>query len=176
MKPPNFTSFPTLSSERLDFRQYQMSDRNEVFRLRSDEIVLKYLELPVAKNLKDAEDFIDLINNGTIENKWITWGFCLKGSDTLIGSICLWNCDFETESAEIGYGLLPEFFQQGFMSEATEITLDMAFNTFGFREIDAITHRENIGSRRLLEKFDFQLDEKFESDDLNLVRYALSKS
>lgn len=171
MQRPNFNNFPLLSSDRLDFRPLKMTDQNEILRLRSDKIVLKYLELPIAKNLKDAEDFIQMIEDGTIENKWITWAMCLKNSDTIIGTICLWNCDFEMESAEVGYGLLPEFFQQGLMSEAMKFTLDIGFNTFGFREIDAITNRHNIGSRKLLEKFGFQLDNDFECDQAGSLRY-----
>lgn len=173
MKPPTFNNFPSLSSERLDFRPLRMTDRNEIYRLRSDEIILKYLNLPVAKNLKDAENFIEMVENGTAANKWITWGMCLKNSDTIIGTICLWNCDFETESAEVGYGLLPEFHQRGFMSETMKFTLDIGFNTFGFQEIDAITDCNNIGSRKLLEKFDFELDDKFESEETGSVRYFL---
>ena len=175
MQQPNFIEFPPFSSDRLDVRQLLMTDHNEIYRLRSDEIVLKYLDLPVAKNLKDAEDFITMINDGTAQGKWITWGMCLKNSETIIGSICLWNCDFEMESAEVGYSLLPEFHEQGFMSETMKFTLDIGFNTFGFREIDAITNRNNIGSRKLLEKFEFQMDDEFDSDDVDLLRYSLKR-
>jgi RimJ/RimL family protein N-acetyltransferase len=59
------------------------------------------------------------------------------------------------------------------MSETMKFTLDIGFNTFGFQEIDAITDCNNIGSRKLLEKFDFELDDKFESEETGSVRYFL---
>lgn len=173
MKPPKFTPFPTLFSERLVLRELKMTDRNEIYRLRSDEIVLKYLSLPVAQNLKDAEDFITMLDDGMALNKWVTWGMCEKGSDTIIGTICLWNLDVVTEGAELGYGLLPEFHQQGFMSETVKIVLDFGFQTLGFREIDAITHCDNIGSTTLLKKFKFELDAEFECEEEGLNRYFL---
>jgi [ribosomal protein S5]-alanine N-acetyltransferase len=175
MQQPNYHPFPTLSSNRLDFRALKMSDNNEIFRLRSDEIVLKYLEMPKAKNRKDAEDFITMIADNIAQNKSIMWGTCFKNSDTIIGTICLWNCDIPTESAELGYVLLPEFYGQGLMTEATEIVLNFAFKTLGFREIDGILHQKNIACLTILKKFGFVQDTDFECDNSDLVRYFLKK-
>jgi ribosomal-protein-alanine N-acetyltransferase len=173
MQQPNYNPFPNLSSNRLDFRVLSMADKNEIFRLRSDEIVLKYIEMPKAKNLKEAEDFIQMLADGLVENKWITWGFCLKNTDKILGTICLWNCYIPTANAEIGYGLLPEFHNQGFMTEAMEVVLDFAFRTLGFREIDAILHKDNLACLSILKKFTFQYDAAFESDNEAFVRYFL---
>ncbi|MFK7947035.1 MAG: GNAT family N-acetyltransferase [Saprospiraceae bacterium] len=172
MKTPNFNSFPTLSSARLTFRQLNLSDLQTIFRLRSDEIVLKYLDMPTAKNLKAAEDYIHMINNGIAENKWILWGLELKSNQELVGTICLWNWDIASESAELGYVLLPEYHRQGLMTEATKVVLDFGFNTLGFREIDGILSPENIYCIRILDKFGFQIDYEFEAE--NVVRYYLN--
>jgi ribosomal-protein-alanine N-acetyltransferase len=173
VQQPKFNPFPTLSSNRLDLRELKMSDKNEIFRLRSDEIVLKYIAIPKAKNLKDAEGFITMLDEGMAENKWVTWAMSLKNSDTVIGTICLWHLDILTESAELGYGLLPEFYNQGLMTEATEVVLNFGFKNLGFREIDAITHQKNIACSTVLKKFGFMQDADFECDDVDLVRYFL---
>lgn len=171
MQTPNFNSFPTLSTERLTFRQLKLSDLQTIFRLRSDEIVLKYLDMPTAKNHKAAEDYINMINTGIAENKWILWGLELKSNQKLVGTICLWNWDIASESAELGYVLLPEYHRQGLMTEATKIVLDFGFETLGFSEIDGILSPDNIYCIRILKKFGFQLDSEFEA--ANVVRYAL---
>ena len=172
MQTPNFNSFPTLSSNRLNFRQLQLSDLEVVFRLRSDKIILKYLDIPTAKNLKAAEDYINMINNGISENKWILWGLELKSNKQLIGTICLWNWNIKYENTEIGFVLLPEYHCQGLMSEATKSVIDFGFSNLGFSEIDAIVSPKNTGSIRLLEKFGFQIDNSFEAE--NILRYILS--
>lgn len=175
MRTPNFTLYPTLSSGRLDFRRIQMADLNEIYRLRSDSVVLKYLDIPMAKNKKDAADHINMINNGIIENKWILWGIFLKNNHHLIGTISLWNIDLPSFSAEIGYALLPDFHRQGYMSEAVATVLDFGFRRIGFQEIDAITHIANTASVRLLEKYNFQLDVEFDPLDNQMVRYFLQQ-
>ena len=40
----NFTPFPVLSTERLQLREITADDANEIFFLRSDKEVLKYLD------------------------------------------------------------------------------------------------------------------------------------
>ena len=174
MKTPNFNSFPTLSSEKLTFRQLQLSDLQTIFRLHSDEIVLKYLDIPAAKNLKVAEDYINMINDGIAENKWILWGLELKSNQEMVGTICLWNWDITNKSAELGYVLLPEYHRQGLMTEATKVVLDFGFQNLGFHEIDGILSPENAGCIKILKKFGFQIDKEFEAD--NVVRYYLSSS
>lgn len=173
MKTPNFNSFPTLFSERLAFRQLQLSDLEAVFRLRSDDIVLKYLDMPAAKNLKAAKDYINMINQGISDNKWILWGLELKSTQLLVGTICLWNLDIANESAELGYVLLPEYHRQGLMTEATKIVLDFGFQSLGFREIDGILSPDNTYCIRILDKFGFQLDTDFKAE--NVIRYYLIK-
>lgn len=173
MKIPNFNKFPTLLSERLIFRQLKTTDLPAIFRLRSDKVVLKYLAIPAAKNLKAAEDYMNMIHQGIIEHKWILWGLTLKNSDDLIGTICLWNWDIANESAELGYVLLPEYHRQGLMSEATKVILDFGFQSLGFQEIDGILSPENIYCIRILKKFGFVKDESFEAN--GVVRYYLIK-
>jgi ribosomal-protein-alanine N-acetyltransferase len=175
MEQPNYTPFPTLSSNRLDFRQLTLTDKNEIFRLRSDEIILKYLEMPKAKNLNDAVDFIKMINDGIAASKWIMWGFCFKNTDKILGTICLWNCDIPTASAELGYVSLPEYYGQGLMTEATKVVLNFGFQTLGFQEIDGILNKENLACLTVLKKFGFRYDADFECDNVDLVRYFLLK-
>ena len=51
--------FPNIATERLSLRQLKIEDENEIFVLRSDERILKYLDLPIAKTIDDASNFIE---------------------------------------------------------------------------------------------------------------------
>ena len=51
----DFTPFPVLETERYILRQLSLSDDNEIFILRSDKEVNKYLDRPIAKTIEDAK-------------------------------------------------------------------------------------------------------------------------
>ena len=104
METINLTPFPNLSTERLTLRQLNLQDDNEIFFLRSDERVLKYLVIPKANSIEEARAFIHKINNGSAY-----WAICLKNETKLIGTICFWNISKEENKAEIGYVLHPGY-------------------------------------------------------------------
>src|ERR1700739_2910268 len=98
--------FPILETERLVLRQLDIGDENEIFQLRSDEGVNKFLDRPRANTLDDAKRFIEKIVKGINGNECLYWAITLKNEKKLVGTICLWNFSLENNSAEIGYELL----------------------------------------------------------------------
>ena len=48
----------------------------------------------------------------------LKWGIALRTDDQLIGSITLFNLDFNHRRAEIGYALGRDYWGQGYMHEA----------------------------------------------------------
>jgi ribosomal-protein-alanine N-acetyltransferase len=62
MTGKSFTPFPVLKTERLTLRQLISSDDKEIFALRSDDNVNKYLDRKPSKSLEDAKNFIRTIN------------------------------------------------------------------------------------------------------------------
>lgn len=167
----HFSPFPQLHTPRLQLRPLRPTDAPEIFLLRSDPTVLKYLPITPAKSLQDAHDYIEMINTGIANNEWILWGITLGDRESLIGTICFWNIDKEQESGEIGYVLLPQYHRQGIMSEATQAALDYALETIQFKVIEAVLTPKNSNSIGLLKKFDFYLDPQF--NQAGEVRYQL---
>src|SRR5829696_2634771 len=119
MTGKNFTPFPVLKTERLTMRQLRSSDDKEIFALRSDDNVNKYLERKASKSFDDARNFIQTINENIQRNDSIYWAITLNGTDKLIGTICLFDFSDDNSKAEIGYELLPGFQGNGIMQEAT---------------------------------------------------------
>src|SRR3982751_1592761 len=114
----SFTPFPVLTTTRLLLRRLSIDDAPEIFALRSDPIVNKYLERIKARSIEDAVDFIKKINFGIDADQSIYWAISFKGELGLIGTICLWNFSDEENKAEIGYELLPSYHGKGIMHEA----------------------------------------------------------
>lgn len=156
MQNRNFKPFPVLKTERLTLRQLATSDDNEIFALRSNELVNKYLGRKPADSIDDARNFIQVINENIEKNNSLYWAIALKEADKLIGTICLYDFSDDNAKAEIGYELLPPFQGKGIMQEAISPVLDFATQQLGLRSIDAYTHAENVRSTKLLEQYNFQ--------------------
>jgi ribosomal-protein-alanine N-acetyltransferase len=156
MMGKNFTPFPVLKTERLTLRQLKSSDDKEIFALRSDDTVNKYLDRKPSKTIDDAKNFIQTINENIQRNDSIYWAITLNGTDKLIGTICFFDFSDDNSKAEIGYELLPDFHGKGIMQEATSKVIDFGIQHIGLNSIEAYTHSENQSSSRLLEKLNFK--------------------
>ncbi len=167
----NFTPFPVLKTDRLTLRQLASSDDNEIFALRSDSNVNKYLGRKPAKTIDDAKTFIQTIHENIQRNDSIYWAITLTGADKLIGTICLFDFSEDHLKAEIGYELLPDFQGKGIMQEAASIVIDYGIQHIGLHSIEAYTHSENQSSTRLLEKFNFKMNSLCEG---NLMMFKLT--
>ncbi len=148
--------FSLLKTERLTLRQLKGSDDKEIFALRSDDRVNKYLDRKPSKSIDDAKNFIQTINENIQRNISIYWTITLKGTDKLIGTICLFDFSNDNLKAEIGYELLPNFQGKGLMQEAAFKVLEFGFQHIGLNSIEAYTHSENQSSTSLLEKLNFK--------------------
>lgn len=156
----NFTPFPRLTTERLIFRQLKAGDESEIFKLRSDEKVNKYLTRSNYKTMEEASAFINKINKGIENNESIYWGITQKPGDVhpgdkLIGTICLWNIQPEHYRAELGYELNPDFWGKGVMSEAIPKIIEYGFETMKLHSLEADLDPGNSRSAILLEKNGF---------------------
>ncbi|HSQ44292.1 MAG TPA: GNAT family N-acetyltransferase [Ginsengibacter sp.] len=166
----NFTSFPVLTTERLTLRQLLIDDQQDIFALRSDSEINKYIERKPSKTIEDAINFINAVNDNIKKNNSLYWVITLTKTKTFVGTICLFDFSDETNSCEIGYELMIAFQGQGIMREATEKVIDYAFQTLQFQKIVALTHKENENSIKLLSKFNFlqSKDAYEENPDFNI--------
>ena len=152
----NFSPFPELKTQRLLLRKLEGTDANEIFFLRSNEKVLRYLGKEPAKTIAEAEEFISKINKAVNENDSVLWGITyLNDPSIIIGTICLWNFKKENYRSEIGYILHPDHWRKGIMKEAINSVVDYGFNVLGLHSIEALLSPENIASSSVLESAGF---------------------
>lgn len=165
MLQPYFKPFPEIKTERLLLRRLKKDDVNEIFSLRSNEEVMKYIDKERAASLKDAEIFINLINGSADSNTGITWAIELKQNPgKMIGSIGFWRLIKEHFRAEIGYMLHPDFWRKGIMKEALVAVIDFGFNEIKLHSIEAQINPENTASARILESFGFVKEAHFKEN------------
>ncbi|HTB30958.1 MAG TPA: GNAT family N-acetyltransferase [Bacteroidia bacterium] len=160
----NFTPFPILTTERLVLRQFTKDDLPEIYLLRTDKKVSKYITRPDFKTMEDAEAYIAKMTGIVNNNESVIWGITKKGDDKVMGSILLWHFRKEDYRAEVGYEMRPEFWGQGIMSEAMVAIVDYGFNTLKLHSIEAIVNPDNAASIKVLTKNEFVREAYFKEN------------
>ena len=147
-------------------RQLTIADAAEVFFLRSDETVMKYIERPRAESIDDAIHFINMVNLSAEENNGINWGITLKGEKQLIGYLGYYRMRPEHHRAEVGYALHPHRQGKGIASEALAAVLEYGFRVMKLHSVEANVNPENTASIKLLERNGFVREAYFKEDFL----------
>jgi ribosomal-protein-alanine N-acetyltransferase len=162
-----------LHTDKVKLRAPEKSDAENLFHLRSHPMVNKFIERDLPKNISDVEKFIELRN---VDPNPFYFIIETLPNNEFAGTICLWNINKENNYAEVGYELFPDFQGKGIMTSALRKIINFAFTELNIETIEALTHAENLRSRRLLEKFDFKLmPDKTDPDNSNNVIYCLKK-
>lgn len=151
----NFIPFPIIETQRLVLRKITTEDAPEVFYMRSNQQVLKYINKTPAKTLEDALAFMRLIEEQEQKGECVTWAITLKGETKLKGTVCIWKIDKEHQRGELGYALHPDLHRQGIMDEVLKAVINFGFTCIKLHSLEANINPDNIASQKLLEKNGF---------------------
>lgn len=157
----SFLPFKNLESDRLVLRRITNDDVQEVFELRSDTEMMKYIPRPLLTNHDEALAHIKMINDKIDNNEGINWAVTLKGSPKLLGIFGIYRIHWEHFRAEIGYMLLPEYQGKGITTEAISLLIDYGFNEMKMHSLEAVIDPRNTASARVLEKSKFRKEAHF---------------
>lgn len=160
----DFTDFPVLHTERLLLRQITTEDADEMFALRSNPEIMKYIPREMPKTIDDAIKHIEFMQGLLESGECINWAICLKEDNKLIGNIGYFRMQPENHRAEIGYLLATEFHGKGIIQEALTEIIKYGFETMKLHSIEAVTDPENYASWKLLEKNGFVREGHFKED------------
>ena len=158
-----------LLTDKLILKVVEKADAKNIHNLRTNTQVSKFIKRDLNKSLLDIENFIE----ERIKTDYF-FTINLKEKNEFAGTIAIWNIDHEKKYAELGYELLPSFQNKGIMTNAIKEVLNFAFNEMKFETIEAFTDKENLNSRKLLEKIGFKLvKNKIDEKNLNNVIYQI---
>jgi [ribosomal protein S5]-alanine N-acetyltransferase len=177
----NFSPFPSIETKNLILRRMNYNDINDLFEMRKDSQMNEYIDTKLEENTHETKAYIDKMNKGVDDNKWIIWAIEHKESKKVIGSICIWNINIEQENGELGYGIIPGYQGKGLMKEALLSVIDYGFNVMKLKALDAYTEQYNVKSINLLEKCNFneinKVDDEgyFNNRVYHMIVYRLEK-
>ena len=135
MLQAKFQPFPQIATERLLLREITKADAADLFALRSNNDLMRYIDRPLAQTMQDALNLIEIIITALKNNDGITWAITLKNDPQLIGTIAPWRIIKEHYRAEIGYLLSDAFQRQGIMQEAITAVINYGFNIMQLHSI-----------------------------------------
>ncbi len=143
-----------LESRRLNFKPLEHSDIPEIHLLNSFEEVARFNTIGVPGNLKVTEDlFAPILSNDNRSNpQKLIWVLSDKNTNVFIGEVGMNLYPERYKRAEIHYSILPEFWGQGYATEACTKLLSYGFNDLKFHRMEAGVAVGNEASIRVLEK------------------------
>ncbi|MBP6185996.1 MAG: GNAT family N-acetyltransferase [Saprospiraceae bacterium] len=161
INPAAFIPFPEQSTERLLLTRKDLRFVNDHFEMRTNQMVMRYFDRAMPSSVEEVkikmEESIAEMESG----KALVWALVRKEDQVCIGDVAFWKIDPQHAVGEIGYGLLPEYWGQGYMQEVLKQVLPYAFQSMGLHRVEANVNTENRASQRLLEKMGFQKEAHF---------------
>ena len=145
---------PIFETERLRLRPPRESDLDNIYRLGSSSVVMRYITNGKTQNMEEAKaDLEKRIKASTrIFGYWITEE---RESGEFIGWLALKRLD-QSDEVEVGYRFLENAWGKGYATEGSRQLLDYAFRHLNLPKVVAIALKENKASTRVMEKLGMQ--------------------
>ncbi len=143
---------PTIETERLLLRPLTMADDEAIYAYGSDPEVTKYVLFDTHNSITDSQIFLHLTLDQYANQEPAALAIELKDNKMLIGTIGYLNWHRDHKRIEIGYALSQDYWNKGYVTEATNALIDHFFRNSDLVRIEARCRPENIGSSRVMEK------------------------
>jgi RimJ/RimL family protein N-acetyltransferase len=147
-----------LETERLILRRFVVEDAQFVLNLVNEPSFLRYIGDKKIRTLDDARQYI--LSGPVASYERHGFGLCLvelRESHAPIGMCGLLKRE-ELPEPDIGFALLPEFWNKRFAFEAAAAVLRDARERLGLQRVLAITSLDNEASIKLLQRLGFTFD------------------
>ena len=161
-----FKAFPEFESERLQFRKILLSDAKNLFHIRSNDDVMRFMDVIRFESISDAEKLINSVEEAYRKQEGITWAIIERHSNSFIGYFGFWRMIPEHCRAEIGYALKREYWGKGYMHETIDKIVRFGFNEMKLHSIEANVNPANERSKKVLEKIGFKKEAYFRENYL----------
>lgn len=157
---PSILATDQLFTERLMLRLVTLADLDAVHQLHCFPEVDQFNTLGIPKNITSTEKMLAVLvaDNEHVELHRYSFVIEQKNSKTCLGMIAINASKPKYQSAEVWYKLSPQYWGNGYATEALQAILDFGFEQLQLHRIEAGCAVENKGSIRVLEKVGMTLE------------------
>ena len=162
-----------VETERCRLRKFMLKDAEGLVQLNAAPEVLQYTGDQPFKNVKEAEQFVKDYNHYKI-NGYGRWAIELKSTQQFIGWCGLKK---HNDFKDLGYRIIPTFWNRGYATETAKEVLNYGFNTLNMQEIVARAMPENTASIAVIKKLGLTFIKEVDCDGKhNAKYYSITKS
>ena len=147
-----FSYMPDIETERLRLRKLTMRDAQDIYAYSQDPLVAKYVLWDAMKSLNEARNYIRYMLRKYRLGEPASWGIEWKATGQIIGTIGFMWIQKDNASAEAGYSLNRQFWNQGIMTEALGGLIDYGFRGMNLNRIEAQHETQNPASGAVMRK------------------------
>jgi len=103
-----------------------------------------YMELPPIQTMEGMKEYLEKIFNRIRKGTAIYWAIVLDNK--MIGTFGVTDINSNAKSAQVGYGISPDYWWKGYFTQALSLVLEHCFVTMELNRISAVTETGNKGS------------------------------
>jgi [ribosomal protein S5]-alanine N-acetyltransferase len=154
---PDFSALQ-LHSPRLRLRALLPSDADALFAIHADPLFAQFWSSAPWTERVQAEALIADDQRDLVKGEHMRLGIERTADKVLLGTCTLFKIHPTNRRAELGYGLGPAHWGQGYAQEAVRALLDWGFGPLGLHRVEADIDPNNTASAKLLSRLGFQLE------------------
>jgi [ribosomal protein S5]-alanine N-acetyltransferase len=164
-----------LETQRLILRRITPDDFDNLHRMNSDPVVMKYVGDGTVRNREQMLGEIEMLISHYIRKPGLgVWAVELRDSHVFVGASGLVYYD-NTKDIEVGYRFLKEHWNKGYATEAASALLKYGFEKLGLKKIVSSAHMANRASTRVMEKIGMRyVDDRFHYNSMQSY-YEISR-
>lgn len=146
---------PILETERLILRPLKMDDAQNAFdRWTSDDRVAKYMIWTTHQSIDETKEWLKFATETVTCDTKYDWGIVEKESGYLFGSCGIYFKE-NISLYEIGYGIMFDYWNKGYTTEAAAAIIKFAKDKLNVKQIYAQHHVDNPASGKVMMKNGF---------------------
>ncbi len=145
-------------TERLCLKEYDKSCIKDYYKLKSCPSVWSYSTFVPVQSIGEAEHLLNeqIVSRGREKGRFLA--LYQRDNYQFIGEAGIISINRNANRYEIGYNLLPEFWNQGFATEIAAKLVIHVINDLKFERVEALVLSDNKASCRVMEKCGFKCE------------------
>lgn len=145
-----FSHLPTLETDRLILRPLRMRDAQDLYDYARDPEVSRHVLWDTHRNISQSRQFLRAAIAQYRRGLPGSFAITLRDSGRMIGTIGFMWINTDYYSAEVGYSLSRDYWNQGIMTEALRAVVAFGFDSLRLNRIEAQHETSNPASGRVM--------------------------